>query len=129
MTWRALVSPTGSWFSITNQTWELVPHPSSSRIQGVRWFLIDRNGKRVRSLFLTPSGQVGSRWEVKLEYLSHRLTTDKRRAWARSKLISRLDAPTSLDWARSHPDYLPKRPRLTRKTTHQKITDRLRQLA
>jgi hypothetical protein len=122
LTWTANTIPTGSWFTIANKTWELTPLLSRSRIAGVRWFLIDRHGNRVRSLFLTPAGAVGSRWELQLLYRCSRLCHDKRRAaWGRKKLIEKLDGPTDYQWVRSHPYYRPKKPRLVRYTTYDSV--------
>jgi hypothetical protein len=91
VTWRTLVSDQGSF----RTRWELVPHVSSSEIEGARWYLRDQTGKRVASLFVTPDGDVGSRLELRLRYSSQRLWMDKKkRAWKRLKVVTGIDGPT-----------------------------------
>jgi hypothetical protein len=69
------------------------------------------DGKRVTSLFLTPEGSLGTRWELGLKYRSQRLWTKNRLARARAKVVEKLEGPTDFDWVRDHPAHLPRKPK------------------
>jgi hypothetical protein len=102
------------------------PHISSSEVEGARWYLRDRTGKRVTSLFMTPDGRLGSRTELRLRYTSQRLWTDKKqRAWQRMKVVERLEGPASFSWVVDHPDYVSRKKRLMSATTYRKLMARL----
>jgi hypothetical protein len=80
MTWRTLVSAQGSFIEIGDGRWMLEPWISSTSVEGARWYLRDRTGKRVTTLFMTPDGEVGTRWELPIKYRSQRLWREKRLA-------------------------------------------------
>jgi hypothetical protein len=80
VTWRTLVSEQGSVIEINGTRWKLVPHLSSSSVEGARWYLRDRTGRRVTTLFMTPDGEVGNRWELSIKYRSQPLWREKRLA-------------------------------------------------
>jgi hypothetical protein len=123
--WRVLLSETGSFIEVSGSRWELVPHPSSSPLDGVRWYLVGSDGRRVTSLFLTPDGKIGTRWELGLKYRSQRLWTKKRLAWARQKVIERLEGPTDFGWVRAHPDHIPRKPKWMKQARYRKLRTKL----
>jgi hypothetical protein len=131
--WRVLLSETGSFIEMDGgpdscracRRWELVPHGSSSPVDGVRWYFVGSDGRRVTSLFLTPDGRLGTRWELGLKYKSQRLWTRKRLAWARLKVIVRLEGPTEFGWVRSHPDHLPGKPKWMKQARYRRLRRKL----
>jgi hypothetical protein len=60
-----------------------------------------------------------------LKYRSQRLWTKKRLAWARAKVIERLEGPTDFDWVRDHPDYLPRKPKWMKQARYRKLRKKL----
>jgi hypothetical protein len=125
--WRVLLSETGSFIDISGHRWELVPHPSSSSARWyVRWYVSDHTGRRVSSLYLTPTGQLGSRWELGARYRSQRLWTKKRqRAWQRFKVLQRLEGPTDFKWVQDHSSYVARKPKRMERVTYDRLTRRL----
>jgi hypothetical protein len=131
--WRVLLSETGSFIEMGGgpdscracRRWELVPHGSSSPVDGVRWYVHDHTGRRVTELFLTPDGMLGTRWELAIKYRSQRLWTRKRLAWARQKVIERLEGLTDFNWVRDHPDHLPRKPKWMKQARYRKLRKRL----
>jgi hypothetical protein len=123
--WRAILSDRGSYLEMSGRRWELVPWASTSRVNGVRWYVRGSDGKLVTSLFVTPDGRVGTRWEQGLKYRSQRLWTKKRLAWARAKVIQRLAGPMDFEWVRDHPDYLPRKPKCMKQARYRKLRKKL----
>src|SRR5579871_6735134 len=89
--WLVVLSERGSYLEMSGRRWELVPWASSSRVDGVRWYVRGSDGRLVTSLLVTLDGRIGTRWGLGLKYRSQRLWTKKRQAWARAKVIERLD--------------------------------------
>jgi hypothetical protein len=114
----------GSFLVVCDGSWRLVPTPRKN-VRGVQWLVLDGTGRRCTSLFMTPAGKVGTRWELGLRYKSQTLWTKKRLAHRRHKAMEKLAGPTSYDWVRSHPDFVPARPRRMRRTTYQRLRKRL----
>jgi hypothetical protein len=125
--WRVLLSGTGSFIEMGGCRWELVPHASSSSARWyVHWYVRDHTGRRVTALFLTPTAQLGSRWELQLRYKSQRLWTKKKqRAWQRFKVIQRLEGPIDFKWVQDHPDYVARKPKRMERVTYQRLSRRL----
>jgi hypothetical protein len=123
--WRAVLSERGSYLAMSGRGWELVPWASSSRVGGVRWYVRGSDGGLVTSLFVTPDGRVGTRWELGLKYRSQRLWTNKRLAWARAKVIERLEGPTDFEWVRDHPDHLPAKPKWMKQARYRRLRKKL----
>jgi hypothetical protein len=51
----------------------------TSTIRGTQWAVLDATGKLCTSLFMTPDGRVGTRWELGLRYFSETVWTGN--AW------------------------------------------------
>jgi hypothetical protein len=123
--WRVVLSERGSYLEMLGRRWELVPWASSSRVNGVRWYVRGSDGKLVTSLFVTPDGRVGTWWELGLKYRSERLWTKKRLVWARARVIERLEGPTDFNWVRDHPDHLPKKPKWMKQARYRRLRKKL----
>jgi hypothetical protein len=92
-----------------------------------RFFLVGKDNRRSRTILLTPDGLLGTRGELGLKYRSSILSTRRRKASTRAKIIGRLCGETpTIDWAASHPEYVPRkmRPRM-RQTTISRLWRRL----
>jgi len=61
---------------------------------------------------------VGARRELGLKYRSQRLRTKKPLAWARAKLIERLDAPTNFERIQAYSGYFPRKPKWMMETSY-----------
>jgi hypothetical protein len=79
----------------------------------------------VTTLFVTPDGEVGSRLELHLKYRSQRLWRGKRLAWARAKVIERLEGPVDFEWVRDHPEHLPPKPKWMKQAGYRKLRKKL----
>jgi hypothetical protein len=127
LSWKVRLSPTGSFILMGGDRWDLVPHVVDNLTDGVRWFVVEHDtGNRVTSLYYTPTGRLGSRTELGLRHRSARLCTPNRLAWARMKVIEKIDGPTDFAWVRQHPHYVPsKRPRGMHPKTFSKLRRKL----
>ena len=114
----------GPFLAMSGKCWRLVPTPRKN-VRGVQWFLLDSVGRRCTSLFMTPDGRVGTRWELELRYKSQTMWTKKRQAHRRHKVIEKLAGRTDLQWVREHPTYVPDRPKRMRRTTYRRLRKRL----
>jgi hypothetical protein len=124
-TWRAQRwRIDGPFLEISDTRWRLVPAPRKN-VRGVQWLLLDSTGRRCTSLFMTPDGRVGTRWELELRYKSETMWTGKRLAHRRHKVIEKLDGRTDFQWVRDHTTYVPDRPKRMRRTTYHRLRNRL----
>jgi hypothetical protein len=116
----------GSFIEIGGRRWGLVPHVSSSSVEGVRWYLRDKLGLRVNYLLVTPTRLVGSRHEMAKEIglrYGRSWSPKKRAARKKLKIIRKIEPTFSaeLSWLATH-DYVPKRKRTN---THVRAYERL----
>jgi len=124
-TWRGQRWRIESPFLVMSGTrWRLVPAPRKN-VRGVQWLLLDGTGRKCTSLFMTPDGRVGTRWELELRYKSQTMWTGKRLAHRRHKVIEKLAGRTDLQWVREHPTYVPDRPKGMRWRTFRRLRKRL----
>jgi hypothetical protein len=114
----------GPFLEMSGHRWRLVTAPRKN-VRGVQWLLLDATGRRVTTLFMTPDGRVGTRWELDLRYKSETMWTKKRLAHRRQKVVEQLEGPTEFQWVRDHPNYVPDRPKGMRRTTYRRLRKRL----
>jgi hypothetical protein len=106
------LSSAGSYLTIRDVTWELVPHMISNVTQsGVCWYFRDNTGRRVTYL-LVDGDRIGSRLELRQRYRSQRCHNKKKaRARLRKRYIDQLvDTPVSLQFCLDNPYFLPEKP-------------------
>jgi hypothetical protein len=106
------LSRSGSYLTLRDVTWELVPHMISHVTQsGVCWYFRDHTGKRV-SYLLVDGDRVGSRLDLRQRYRSQRCHNKKKaRARLRKRYIDQLvDTPVSLEFCMANPNFLPDKP-------------------
>jgi hypothetical protein len=118
--WRIV----GPLLVMSDKSWRLLPAPRQN-VRGVQWLLMDGTGRRCTSLFMTPDGRIGTRWELGLRYRSQTMWTGKRLAHRRHKVIEKLTGPTDYHWARDHPTYVPEKPKRMRWSTYRRLRKRL----
>jgi hypothetical protein len=114
----------GPFLLMSDRSWRLVPS-ARKNVLATQWLLLDATGRRCASLFMTPDGRVGTRWELGLRYRSQTLWTGKRLAHRRHKAIEKLVGRTDFKGVRDHPAYVPDRPKRMRRTTYRRIRKRL----
>jgi hypothetical protein len=59
-----------------------------------------------------------------IKYRSQRLWREKRLAWARAKVVERLEGPVDFGWVRDHPEYLPRKPKWMKQAGYGKLRKR-----
>jgi hypothetical protein len=128
--WRAHLSESGSWLEVNGKRFPLVPVIQETKHGGVWWMVQGGDGKRYRHVLVLPSGQAGTLGDLValygLRYRSQRMWSKKsQRAYRRHKIIERLDGPTSFQWVKDHEAYVPKKPKLQRWTTYNRLWRKL----
>jgi hypothetical protein len=116
----------GAFLVMQDKRWKLVP-AQQKNVRGTQWYVqSSKDGRRYRHLLMTPDAAVGTRGELTgIRYRSETVWTGKRLAHRRHKVIERLAGPTSFDWIREHPMYVPDRPKRMRRTTYRRLRKRL----
>ena len=97
----------------------------SRNVRGVQWHLLDATDRRCTSLFMTPDGRVGTRWELQLRYKSETMLGRKAPGSPTAQGVEKLVGRTDFQWVREHPNFVPKRPRGMRRTTYGRLRKQL----